>query len=69
METELYNPEQITTILHRTRGKIELANNQQFQAFYRPDNSLMKVEIWEERNGLIYRVIAFLGKSILMTNI
>jgi len=71
MEQKLNNPANVTAVMVRGKGIIELANNQQFQITYSPDfpiiTNLKKIEIWETRNNLLYKVIGFMGKSVLMT--
>jgi hypothetical protein len=68
---KLNNPGNINAILVKGRGIIALAANQQFQVIYKPDlpiiTNLKKIEIWETRNDLLYKVIGFTAKTVLMT--
>lgn len=67
---KLNNPEKITGFMHKTKGSIELLENQQIQCFYRWNGrceELQILEIWETRNSLLYRVARFLSKTVLVT--
>ena len=70
---DLYNPENITSFLHTTKGHIVLADNQAFQAYYNakyPNGKpkLTSLEIWEKLpDGRLLRVTFFKATSIIAT--
>ena len=68
MQNTLNNPQQITGVLHRTHGIIELNEGQAFQALYKPTGELKRVEIWQEFKPTFWHIVkTFHQKSILMT--
>lgn len=55
---ELYNPEHYTAVLIDKLGYVEAGENQAFHFYYNKTGAIIKAELWELHNGLLYKLIA-----------
>lgn len=52
----LYNPENITSVLIDKLGVVMPNKNQGFQIYYNKNGGIRKVELWECKNGFLYKL-------------